>query len=240
MRTDLGPVAILAGGKATRLGSLAADTPKALVDVAGEPFVVHQLRLLAAHGVRRVVLCVGHLRDMIRDALGDGPVVGVEIRYSDDGPDPLGTGGAVVKALPLLGPEFFVLYGDSYLEIDYGAAYDAFRRSGRLGLMTVLHNRSAGDVSNVRFEGGEIVRYDKRNPTPAMEHIDYGLLVFRDRAFAGRHPGEGFDLAEVCEQLVAAGQMAAMEVGRRFYEVGSVAGLAETRAYLAARRERPA
>jgi NDP-sugar pyrophosphorylase family protein len=139
----------------------------------------------------------------------------------------LGTGGALRQALPLLGEAFFVLYGDSFLPIDYAAVLAAFRASGQPGLMTVYRNESAWDTSNVHFADGRIVRYDKRERTPEMQHIDYGLGVFRASVFAERAAGDAFDLADVQRELVAKGALAGHEVFQRFYEVGSHAGLAE-------------
>src|SRR4051794_4872944 len=134
------PVAILAGGLATRLRPLTETIPKSLVEVAGEPFLAHQLRLLHSHGIRRATLCVGYLGEMVREFAGDGARFGMEVTYSFDGPELRGTAGAVRQALPLLGPAFFVLYGDSYLPCDYAAVERAFLESGKLGLMTVFRN----------------------------------------------------------------------------------------------------
>lgn len=221
------PVAILAGGLATRLRPITEKIPKSLVSVAGEPFLAHQLRLLHSRGVRRAVMCVGYLGEMIEKEVGDGAAFGIELRYSFDGPKLLGTGGALRQALPMLGEEFFVLYGDSYLPIDYAAVLESFHTSGKPGLMTVFRNEGAWDTSNVHFENGRIVRYDKREKTPEMRHIDYGLGVFRAPVFAERAAGEAFDLADVQRGLVAKGELAGHEVFQRFYEVGSHAGLAE-------------
>jgi len=221
------PVAILAGGLATRLRPITEKIPKSLVSVAGEPFLAHQLRLLHARGVRRAVLCVGYLGEMIERDFGDGATFGFELRYSFDGTTLLGTGGALRQALPLLGEEFFVLYGDSYLPIDYAAVLADFHASGQPGLMTVFRNEGAWDTSNVQFEDERIVRYDKRERTPEMRHIDYGLGVFRASVVGERPVGEAFDLAEVQRGLVAKGALAGHEVFQRFYEIGSHAGLAE-------------
>ncbi|MEP6669086.1 MAG: nucleotidyltransferase family protein [Chthoniobacter sp.] len=221
------PIAILAGGLATRLRPITEKIPKSLVAVAGEPFLAHQLRLLQARGLRRATLCVGYLGEMIERDFGDGAAFGMELRYSFDGPKLLGTGGALRQALPLLGEEFFVLYGDSYLPIDYSAVLAAYRAGGQPGLMTVFRNEGAWDTSNVHFADGRIVRYDKRERTPEMRHIDYGLGVFRASVFTERPAGEAFDLADVQRDLVAKGALAGHEVFQRFYEIGSHAGLAE-------------
>lgn len=227
------PVALLAGGMATRLRPITEKIPKLLVEVAGEPFFSHQLRLLKAAGLTRIVLCVGYLGQQIVDLYGDGAKWGVKIDYAFDGPKLLGTGGALIAALPKLGDAFYVLYGDSYLPIDYGAVGDFFLRSGRLGLMTVYENRGRYDASNVWFDGGEIKVYDKKNKLPQMRHIDYGLGVFRAEAFDGFPRDAVVDLAEVQKALVARGELAGYEIKQRFYEIGSHEGLNELDALLA-------
>jgi NDP-sugar pyrophosphorylase family protein len=201
--------------------------------VAGRPFVEHQLELLRRHGLSDIVFLLGHLGEMMRDALGDGARWDVSLRYVFDGPRPLGTGGAVRRALPQLSDPFFVLYGDSYLECDYAAIERAFLESGKRGLMTVCRNDDRWDRSNVLFEDGQIVRHDKHNLTPTMRHIDYGLGVLRKVAFAKRAEHEAFDLEAVYQDLLVAHDLAGFEVPGRFYEIGSPAGLEETRAYLA-------
>jgi N-acetyl-alpha-D-muramate 1-phosphate uridylyltransferase len=221
------PIAILAGGLATRLRPVTERIPKSLVSVAGEPFLSHQFRLLHEQGLRKAVLCIGHLGEMIEQEYGRGAEWGMELSYSYDGATLQGTGGALARALPLLGDAFFVLYGDSYLPIDYAAVLRAFQASGKLALMTVFQNNGAFDRSNVLYRNGAIVRYDKHHPTPEMRYIDYGLSLFRAEAFAGRRGGEAFDLAELQHELVEAGEMAGHEVHERFYEIGSHQGLRE-------------
>ena len=180
------PVAILAGGLATRLRPVTDKTPKALLSVAGEPFLVHQLRLLHSHGLRKIVLCVGYLGEMIKTTIGDGSDLGLQIVYSFDGPTLRGTGGALKRALPMLGERFLVIYGDSYMPVDYSAIVEAFVRSRKPALMTVFENEGRWDASNVWFEAGEIRRYDKKLRTPEMRHIDYGIAVLNSRV-SSRH-----------------------------------------------------
>lgn len=226
------PVAILAGGMATRLGELAQNTPKALIDVAGRPFIAHQLDLLRAHGLTDIVLCTGHLGARLEEAVGDGSGYGVHVRYSPDGPRPLGTGGALRHALPLLGEAFLTMYGDSYLECDYRAVERAFLASGRPALLTVMRNEDQWDRSNVLCVDGRIVRYSKEHRTADMRHIDYGLAAMRAGVFR-LYPDEGtLDLARVYEDLAARDELAAYEVSDRFYEIGTPSGLAETRQHL--------
>jgi NDP-sugar pyrophosphorylase family protein len=229
------PVAILAGGLATRLRPITETVPKSLIDVAGQPFAAHQVALLKSRGVTDITFLVGHLGAMVRDALGDGSRWGVTLRYRFDGPRALGTGGALRAALPVLRDPFFVLYGDSYLECDYAAIAAAFAASGADALMTVCQNDNQWDASNVEFADGRIIRYDKRVHSPNMRHIDYGLGVVSHAAFAGRAEDTAFDLADLYHDLVLRGRLAGHDVGGRFYEIGSPAGLAETRAHLGGR-----
>jgi NDP-sugar pyrophosphorylase family protein len=221
------PVAILAGGLATRLRPITEKVPKVLVEVAGEPFFSHQIRLLRAAGLTRLVLCVGYLGEKVVELYGDGSKWGVKIEYSFDGPKLLGTGGALIAALPNLGDAFYVLYGDSYLPVDYSAVGDFFLRSGQLGLMTVYENHGKYDTSNVWFENGVIKVYDKKHRVAQMHHIDYGLGVFKATALDG-FPRDGVvDLAEVQKALITRNQLAGYEIKQRFYEIGSHEGLNE-------------
>ncbi len=226
------PVAILAGGLATRLRPVIESMPKALVEVADRPFAVHQVELLRAHGILDVVWLVCYRADQIENALGDGSRWDMRFTYVRDGPVLLGTGGAIRRALPHLGPAFFVMYGDSYLECDFADVERAFVESGRLALMTVYRNEGQFDVSNVEFESGRIVRYDKKVPTAKMHHIDWGLGLFKAAAFTVYPEDQPFDLAAVYQNLLASGQLAGYEVPNRFYEIGSPAGIADTDAYL--------
>jgi len=229
------PMAILAGGLSTRLRPMTEKIPKALLRVAGRPFLAHQLRLLQSAGVRRVVLCVGYRGEMIEEEFGDGSDFGMELSYSFDGPELLGTGGAIKKALPSLGERFFVLYGDSYLPIDYAAPARAFAASGKLGLMTVFRNEGRWDTSNVWFEDGVVRSYDKKRITSEMKYIDYGLGLLRSEALAPWPNDKAFDLADAYRDLVSRNELAGFEVDRRFYEAGSPDGLAELDAMLSSR-----
>ena len=231
------PVAILAGGLATRLRPATNDIPKTLLTVAGEPFLVHQLRLLRSEGFRKIVLCVGYLGELIEAKIGDGKRLGLQIDYSFDGPTLLGTGGALKGAISKLGEQFLVIYGDSYMPVDYFAIIEAFVRSGKPALMTVFKNEGRWDASNVWLEAGKIRRYDKRLRMAEMRHIDYGIAVLNAAVFASFPDHQPFDLADVYSRLVSQNQMVAYEVKQRFYEIGSPEGLAELDSLL---RDKPA
>jgi NDP-sugar pyrophosphorylase family protein len=232
-------VAILAGGLATRLRPITETVPKSLLEVNGEPFIAHQLRLLRANGVHRVVLCVGYLGELIQHTIGNGSSLGLRVDYSVDGPTLLGTAGAVKNALPMLGKSFFVMYGDSYLPCDYPELARRFEAADAMGMMTVFRNEGKWDTSNVEFEAGRILAYCKTKRTRRMHYIDYGLGVFRAEAFHGIPDGTSCDLAELYADLLARQQLAAFEMRERFYEIGSPEGLRETAEFLAARELRP-
>jgi NDP-sugar pyrophosphorylase family protein len=205
--------------------------PKSILEIAGEPFIAHQLRLFRREGIERVVLCLGFLGEQVAAFVGDGGSCGLQAEYSYDGDVLLGTGGALRRAMPLLGGEFLVTYGDSYLDIPFRPVVDAFHAAGTSGLMTVFHNAGRWDTGNIEFADGRIIDYSKK-PTQRMSYIDFGLTMLSASALAGYAEGEAFDLADVYRQLVREGRMAGLEVDRRFYEIGSPAGRAEAEAYL--------
>ena len=227
-------VALLAGGLATRLRPITETIPKALVEVAGRPFIEHQLLLLARHGVRRAVLCLGYRGEQVEQRLG-AKFESIALDYSYDGPELLGTAGALRNAAPLLSDVFWVLYGDSYLPVDYHAILESFERTQALGLMTVYRNDNRHDKSNAIFVNGMLEKYDKRLPDPRMTYIDYGLALLRRSVLARIPEGQSVDLADIYSQLVAVREMIGYEVNQRFYEIGSPEGLSETHAYLEAR-----
>jgi NDP-sugar pyrophosphorylase family protein len=229
------PVAILAGGLATRLRPVTEKVPKALLPIAGRPFVHWQLGLLARQGITEVVMCVGHLGEQIQAVVGDGNGFGVTVRYSFDGDTLLGTGGALRRALPMLGAAFFVLYGDSYLRCSFAAVRAAYEASAALGLMTVLCNQDRWEKSNVLLREGMVAEYDKHMPRPGMRHIDYGLSILSMQALQRACANTAFDLADLYCELASRGELAALTVNERFYEVGSVAGIEATESYLTGR-----
>jgi NDP-sugar pyrophosphorylase family protein len=164
---------------------------------------------------------------MIQNFVGDGARYGINIDYSFDGPTQLGTGGAIRKALPLLGEEFMVMYGDSYLPTDFKAIESAYRSIGKPALMTVFQNKSSFDVSNVLFINGQIKKYNKFDPIPEMSHIDYGVSTFKRSVFESYAQGTYVDLSNICQDLSNSGSLAGYEVQERFYEIGSLGGISD-------------
>jgi NDP-sugar pyrophosphorylase family protein len=224
------PVCILAGGLGSRLGELVRDVPKPLLELAGEPFLVHQLRLLAGYDVREAVICVGYRGEQIESRIGRERF-GIRLAYSHDSPELDGTLGAIRRALGLLGDRFLVLYGDTYLRLDYRAANRIWHESGQLGLMAVLRNEGRWDVSNAHYENHRVLDYDKHSPTKAMRWIDYGLGGLYAEAIHD-FPGSESDLAALYSDLARCGELCGYPVTNRFYEIGTPSALAETELFL--------
>ena len=218
---------ILAGGLGTRLRPLTSEVPKALIPIGGKPFLHHQIDLLKRRGIRDIVLCVGHLGDRVKDYFGDGRWLGVRIRYSEEESQLLGTAGAIKNAEPLLRDDFFLMYGDSYLMIDYREIMRYFRRFDRLGLMVVWRNVDRFERSNVMVEGNLVTAYNKDQKSPDMVYINYGLSVLRKEALAFIPAGRPFSQEDFYQILIDQGELLAFEVEQRFYEIGSPKGLEE-------------
>jgi len=226
--TEMPPIAVLAGGLATRMRPLTDRLPKALLEVAGEPFIAHQLRLFARQGIRVIKLLVGYRWEQIELFVGDGSKFGVQVDYIIDRPKLLGTGGALRHAIDRLGPEFLVTYCDSWLDAWYAPVVGAFRAIGGPALMCVYRNENRWAASNVHFDNGIIRFYSKKIYLPEMRHIDWGLGMMKASAVATRPLGQAWDLAELYEELSSSGRLAGYEMTRRFYEIGSQQGFAET------------
>ena len=227
---ELPTVCILAGGRGRRLGPRVNDVPKPLLEVGGKPFLLHQLGLLARHGAARVVLCVGYLGERIRDRIGSRRF-GLRIEYSFDAPGLDGTLGAIRRAQHLLGDRFLVLYGDTYLRLDYRAAADEWLRSGRLGLMVVLRNDGQWDESNTVYADGRVIEHDKGKQTSRMRWIDYGLGGLHAEALDQVDVSER-DLSSLYKRLAELGELCGYEARERFYEIGRPESLAEADAFL--------
>jgi NDP-sugar pyrophosphorylase family protein len=220
---------IMAGGMGTRLGRLTARRPKSLVTIQGRPFLEHQIELLRENGIRRILLCTGHFGDQIKARFGAGRELGVAIQYSEEGEDLLGTGGALKKAEPLLEEQFFLLWGDSYLLLDYREIWSAFIKSRSLGLMVVYKNSNERIRSNVAVRDGRVARYDKWQPHPDMLYIDNGLSAWSKEILKMMPAGRPLQLERLFQKLALRGEVTAYETEQKFYEIGSVSGLAELR-----------
>lgn len=242
-------VVVLMGGLGTRLKEYTKECPKPLVEVEGRPFFDYSLKLLMHHGFRKFLFLIGYRAEMIEEYYGDGSSLGISITYCYDGKELLGTGGAVRRAYDLLEDDFLLMYGDSFMDIDYEETlyrYYEGKSRGMRALMTVLKNGNMFDKSNVIMDGTEIKLYDKINMTPEMDYIDYGVCVyekslFSDESLEGLLDGTNsvrmdtgikFDIAVLQNRLSIDKKMTAHIVTKRFYEIGSPASLNEFREYV--------
>ena len=221
------PVAILAGGLGTRLGKKALNKAKVLIDVAGKPFISRQLNYLSDQGIKEIVICVGHLGNQIKNYIGNGSKYNLNVSYSDDSDRLLGTGGSIKKACQILGEHFFILYGDSFLPVNFSLIEKAYFQEKKPALMTVLKNKGRWDKSNAYFKD-KCVKYNKKKPQKNMDYIDYGLTIVRNSIFSDFPSNEVFDLADVFENLSNKSLLAGFEIYDRFYEIGSINGLNDT------------
>lgn len=223
-------IAILCGGMATRLYPLTANFPKSLIKINGIPFIYHQLKLLEKNGFKHVVLCLGQFGKQIESYVSSFEIP-MDIEYSYDGDVLLGTGGAIKKAIPLLGKNFFVLYGDSYLPIKYKKVESHYSMHSKIGLMTIYKNTNPLHKNNVAVDNNQIIAYDKKEYSDNMQYIDYGLGIF-DRIIFEKIKQCSFDLADAYKVLVKAKQLLPFEVEQTFYEIGSHEGIMQLAKYI--------
>ena len=221
------PIAILAGGLGTRLGKKILNKAKVLIDVAGKPFISRQLNYLSDQGIKDIVICIGHLGNQIKNYIGNGLKYNLNVSYSDDSDRLLGTGGSIKKACQILGEHFFILYGDSFLPVNFSLIEKAYFQEKKPALMTVLKNKGRWDKSNAYFKD-KCVKYNKKKPQKNMDYIDYGLTIVRNSIFSDFPSNEVFDLADVFENLSNKSLLAGFEIYDRFYEIGSINGLNDT------------
>lgn len=225
-------VVVLMGGLGTRL--CLTNCPKSMADVNGTPFFDYQMQLLRRWGFQKFLFLVGYQAQCIEEYYGDGSAWQVMIQYSYDGDKPMGTGGALKKAEKELEQDFLLIYGDSFMDIDYRETvyrYEMERIAGKLGIMTILQNENRYDKSNVIYNNGELLLYDKINTCEDMQYIDYGVSMLSKGILMGEKEDEKFDIAAILTKLSKSGKLAAQVVTKRFYEIGNPDSLQEFRLY---------
>jgi NDP-sugar pyrophosphorylase family protein len=218
---------ILAGGLATRMRPLTLNLPKSMLQIKGRLFLEYQLELLKEYEIKDILLCVGYKSELIKNHFGDGRKFGVNLSYSFDGDKLLGTAGALKKAYKLLGENFFLMYGDSYLPYDYLKIEEFFKSSSKLALMVTYKNQNRFDKSNLLIDDGLVKVYDKTFEGGKLEYIDAGLSILKKEVLNLVPEDEPYDLEELYRTLISEEEMSAFEVKQRFYQIGSFEGLAE-------------
>lgn len=226
-------IVILAGGKATRLYPLTKNIPKSMIKILGKPFLSYQLDLLKINKIKNIVLCLGTFSNQIIDYFGDGKRYEISIKYSVEEPDKLlGTAGALKKAEKILDDEFFVMYGDSYLPINFEIIFQEFKKSGKSALMTVYRNNNQFDKSNVDINDNIVVVYDKSDNSHNLKYIDYGLLVLKKSVLNIIPSNEFINLDYLICNLIEKKELASLEVSQRFYEIGTISGVNDFENYI--------
>lgn len=226
-------IVILSGGLAKRLRPLTETIPKCMLVFINKPFIQYQIELLVSRGFKNILICAGYLGDQIKEFIGDGSRLKANVSYSFDGDKLLGTGGAILKAKYELSDVFFVLYGDSYLTINYKNILKFFYKNNLIGLMTVFKNNNLYDKSNTIFKNDIVTLYDKRNITPEMSYIDYGLSILKKDALSLIKTEDGYyDLADLLNILSKKNQLLGFEIKKRFFEIGSIKGIEDFNNYL--------
>jgi len=220
-------IVILAGGLGTRLYPITKEIPKSLVQIQGEPFIHWQLLHIKNNGIKNVVMCLSHKADQIVDYLGNGSKYGIDIQYSFDGQQQLGTGGAILNAIDKLHNDFFVIYGDSYLQIDFQEAYRVFRESKQQALMTYIENFNKLHKNNIGIDQHGNFYYDKKVSKINMSYIDYGLSILKKEIFFGYSKKERFDLSDLLNNLSMKNLVAWLQADIKFHEIGSQEGIKE-------------
>jgi NDP-sugar pyrophosphorylase family protein len=224
------PVVILAGGIGSRLGKLTKKIPKALIKINGKPFIYYQLKLLSKTGFKEVILCVGYLGDQIKKYVGDGKKFNLNVKYSFE-KKLLGTGGAVKNAFSLIKKDFFIMYGDTYLPVNLIKIQEKYIRLKSKSLITIYENHNKLDKSNVFFNGKSII-YNKNNYLKKMKYIEYGVSIFSKKIFKYFNNKKKFDLSDVFYFLSKKKLLNYYVVKKRFYEIGSISGLKDSKKYL--------
>ena len=222
-------IVILCGGLATRLGDLAKDTPKSMIQIEGKPFLEYQIENLKKHSIKDIVLCVGHLFEQIEKYFGNGKKFGVNIKYSYDRDKPLGPIGAVKNAEPLLKDIFFIMYGDSYLTVNFKNVYSFFNQYNKLGLMVVYKNFDKYDKSNLIIKNNMIVAYGEKERTQDMIYIDYGASILRKKSLDLIPKNTFYTTGQFFSNLISKKELLAFKANERFYHIGNPDALEEFR-----------
>lgn len=224
-------VIILCGGLATRIRPLSEKTPKSLILIEGHPFLEYQINLLKSYGFHDIVFCIGYKGNLIKKYFGDGKSFSVNIKYSEETDQLLGTGGSIKNAEDILKKEFMVMYGDSYLPFDFNKAINFFHKHHKLGLMTVYKNNNSIEPSNVSIIKNLVKKYNKKNTSSEFQYIDYGVSIFKKQVL-NNFPNKRFDLSEIHQFLIKEKELLAYQIKERFYQIGDFQGLEEFKKYI--------
>jgi len=226
---------ILAGGLGTRLHPRTLTIPKSMVPVLGKPYLYYQLDYLRRQGILKALLLVGYLGEQIKEYFGKGVALGMELEYSQER-ELLGTGGALKLAKNKIADDFFVIYGDSFLPIDYADFESAFRSAGTEGMISVY--RDPVGVTTVKGNvalspDGRVTRYDKKTTSPQLMYVEAGVLAFRRSVLARIADGQIISLEnDVYPELISERQLSGYITAQRFFDIGTESRIRDMEAWL--------
>lgn len=225
---------ILAGGLGTRLRPLTYDIPKPMVPLGDRPFLERQIALLKARGIDEVLLLIGYLGEMIEDHFGDGSKFGMPISYVKEAA-PMGTGGALMGAWESLRDDFLILYGDSWLDIDYLKLRRTLLEGPFSAVLVAYDNKEHTDVKNnlALGEDGRVILYQKDGVDPRLSHVEAGVTALRKSALEAMPRDQAFGLeGTLFPGLIKDGRLGSLSTQTRFYDIGTPSRLAELRRLL--------
>jgi len=222
----------MAGGLATRLRPLTEDTPKSLILIEGKPFLQYQIELLNRNGIKEIVLCLGYMGNKIEDYFGNGNRFGVKIKYSYED-NLLGTGGALKLVEPHLDEHFFLIWGDSYVRLDYQEMYAFHIKNDRKFevTMAIFYNIRNYDKSNIAYEHGKIKKYEKHSKD-VLKYIDAGIMVINKELLERIPVSRVFQIEEIFSQLAKQEKIQPFLIKKRYYEIGSIKGLNQFKKFI--------
>tara|TARA_B100000959_G_scaffold247312_1_gene273518 strand:- start:210 stop:896 length:687 start_codon:yes stop_codon:yes gene_type:complete len=218
---------VLCGGKGTRVSKFTKQIPKCLIDINGKPFLYYQLKFLKKNNINNVVISVGYLAKKVREYIKNN-IDFINIKIKDDGKKLLGTGGAILKSTNLLKTNFFVIYGDSYLNFKLKKLV----KKKNLVTMAIFKNNNKYDKSNIELNNSEKIFYYKNKDNKKLQFIDYGASYVNKQIFKGIKKNVKFDLSDLFEEISKKNMLSGYKVRKRFYEIGSYSGIKDLKNYL--------
>ena len=218
---------ILSGGKGTRVKKYTKKIPKCLIEINGKPFLYHQLEYLKKNNIKNVIVSVNYLGGKISSYLKKN-IDFINTKIVNDGKRPLGTGGAIIKSLRFLKKNFYIIYGDSYLNFNL----KKLAKKKNLATMAIFRNNNKYDKSNIELKKLGKIFYHKNNENKKLKYIDYGVSYVNKRIFKEIKKNIKFNLPDFFDEISKRNMLSGYKVIKRFYEIGSYNGIKDLKNYL--------
>jgi NDP-sugar pyrophosphorylase family protein len=229
-------IVILNGGYGSRVRSISGNLPKCLIKIGGTPFLLHQLDLIKKAKIKNVVLCLGYKSEYVINFLKKN-YKGLNIRFVVE-KKKLGTGGALINSLKYLKKNFFLTYGDSWLNINYYNLQKIFFSKNK-SLITVVPSKIIKNhAANIYIKRGAIKDYNKKKINRNYEYIDYGLMIFKKKLFLNSKIKK-IDLSFFISNFIKENLVDYKIVYKKFYQIGDLKGIKELKEYYQRHHELP-